>query len=144
MLNNGHKTLYWEGLEPGAEALCNHFTGYDFTGYVTVKCKLAPWVIYVWNKNIDKFLTSIDFTRSTYDSCYVMNKKGKTTYLALYVDDILLASECEKALEEVKVAVNKVKDLGVAKKYLKINNDKTETGIKLSLRAYIENMLHTL
>lgn len=43
----------------------------------------------VWNEDIG----SIDFTRSTYESCcYVMNKKGKATYVALCVDDKLRTS----------------------------------------------------
>lgn len=104
--------------------------------------KQAPLV---WNENINKFLQTLGFTRSELEPClYFIHKNGKLTLLGLYVDDILLLSEDPKTIKDVKAAIfkkYKVKDMGIAKKYLNIDLCYELTGIVMNLKSYIGKML---
>ncbi|QRG36488.1 hypothetical protein FDK38_000829 [Candidozyma auris] len=105
--------------------------------------KQAPLV---WNENINQFLQTLDFVRNEYEPClYSRVQNGRRTLIGLYVDDILVASDDLSDLNSVKDAIKhkyKVKDMGVAKKYLNMNIETTENGIKMHLRDYITEMLH--
>ena len=72
-----------------------------------------------WNLNINKYLNEIGFTRLTSDQClYVKGsteKKKDYVIVALYVDDIIITSNSDEAIDRViKQFQNryKMKDLG--------------------------------
>jgi hypothetical protein len=49
----------------------------------------------VWNKNFDEFVKGIGFRQCDADrSLYVCNKNQKVSYLLLYVDGFIIASNC--------------------------------------------------
>ena len=58
-----------------------------------------------WNININKYLEEIQFKRLTSDQClYVKgnpHEKGDNVIVAIYVDDIIITSNNERAIERV-------------------------------------------
>jgi hypothetical protein len=77
-----------------------------------------------WNKTLDDYLRKegFDFVRSEADySLYVLHKGDKTIWLLIYVDNMLLASNCQSFLDVFKAALSqrfKMKDLGEARHFL--------------------------
>lgn len=65
------------------------------------------------------YIQTCGFERSCFDSCvYLCNKGGSRTYLLLYVDDMLIASDSLKGIQEVKDLLQaefEMKDLREAK-----------------------------
>jgi hypothetical protein len=89
-----------------------------------------------WNRKFDEYVKSIDFVQSRYDKCqYVLQKYGKTVYLLLYVGDIILVSDSDVEMANVKkllCSMFKTKDLGTLKFFLGIKIDRTVKGMFLS------------
>lgn len=87
----------------------------------------------LWNKTIDEFMISIGFGKSTADPCiYVKHDdSGSIILLSIYVDDLILASNSDKLLEQTKTALKErfaMSDLGKLQYCLGIQirrNDKT-------------------
>src|SRR6266496_1098913 len=75
-----------------------------------------------WYKTITPVLEDFGFVRCESDhSIFVLTRNGYTTYIALYVDDLLIISENDDDLAEVKRRLMEkfeMKDLGVARKFL--------------------------
>lgn len=101
-----------------------------------------------WNKNFDACMTSLGFTRSSYDTClYFKNIKSTTPmYIMLYVDDILLISNSKVVIAGVKHDLKKhfdMKDLGVAKKILGVTiiRNRAKKTIYLSQSDYLQKVL---
>lgn len=105
--------------------------------------KQAP---YCWNKRFDEFVRSERFTKSNNDPClYIRINENITTYLLLYVDDILIVSSNMQEIEKIKSILNKefhMQDIGDLKAFLGINVRRTKDGIYLSQRDYIINLLN--
>jgi len=55
-----------------------------------------------WNQALDSQLKSMGFKQSVSDPCIYTSNTDGLLILAVYVDDILLAGELERKLEEVK------------------------------------------
>ncbi|KAE8715970.1 hypothetical protein F3Y22_tig00110156pilonHSYRG00076 [Hibiscus syriacus] len=92
-----------------------------------------------WYKRFDEFMLRIGFARSSYDSCVYMKKQDGeiSTYLLLYVDDILVASKSKEEVQEIKDMLNSEfdrKDLGLATKILgmEIIRDRKKSRLFLS------------
>ncbi|KAH9112109.1 hypothetical protein AeMF1_013507 [Aphanomyces euteiches] len=70
----------------------------------------------LWNETIDGFMVSIGFTKSNADHCiYVMRTGSRVILVSLYVDDLILASNCNKMMQSTKEALSKrfkMTDLG--------------------------------
>ncbi len=101
--------------------------------------KQAPML---WNNTINEVLVELGFVRNQAEMGLYNKVDGdKRFMLGLYVDDILLASNCDSLLKEVKeklMAKFKMKDLGLMSKFLGINiNQNSDCSIKLCLRDYI-------
>lgn len=98
-----------------------------------------------WNGRFDAFIKRLGFRQSDYDKCLYIRVNGNTnTYLLLYVDDIILASNSESALRIIKVALNKefnMKDLGELRCFLGIKIDRTKDGLILNQTTYLKNIL---
>ncbi|GJT56454.1 retrovirus-related pol polyprotein from transposon TNT 1-94 [Tanacetum coccineum] len=76
-----------------------------------------------WYKRFDKFMMESKYTRSKYDHCVYLKKlqDGSFVYLLLYVDDMLIASQCLDEIEKLKTQLKskfEMKDLGEAKMIL--------------------------
>ena len=76
----------------------------------------------IWNVKIDEYLKSQGYNPSDADPClYVKFKGEKIVILALYVDDTVIASNCETMLKSAKKMLNEkfdMTDLGEAKSVL--------------------------
>ncbi|GJZ26520.1 cysteine-rich receptor-like protein kinase 8 [Tanacetum coccineum] len=70
-----------------------------------------------WFKKLTTFLISIGFKQRYVDtSLFSLNKDGKFTTLLVYVDDILIADNDKKSIQEIKANLNEkfnIKDLGL-------------------------------
>lgn len=78
-----------------------------------------------WYKRFDSFMTTHDFDICNYDSCVYFKKDsgGSTTYLLLYVDDMLIAIKDKVEVRKIKLQLSKeydMKNLSAAKKILGI------------------------
>jgi len=103
---------------------------------------------YVWNVTLHKALVGIGFVRISAEYClYVYrDKKGRVCFLAIYVDDLLVAAKGLKFTEKMKrrlLRLFKMHDLGEAKHLLgiEITRDRAKRTISLSQRQYILKML---
>ena len=89
------------------------------------------------------------FSRSKYDSCVYIKKKGKqaVAYLLLYVDDMLVAGACKAEIQKVKddlKAAFDMKDLGIARRILGMNivRNREKREIWLSQTDYVSRVLN--
>lgn len=61
-----------------------------------------------WNKRINDILIEMGFVRCKSDTCvYVLRKDGSISYIAIYVDDMLLASSCKSEINNIVRHLNK-------------------------------------
>ena len=100
-----------------------------------------------WYLKFDQVVTSFGFKENVSDQCIYLKMSGSNfIILVLYVDDILLASNCVKILNETKQVLNNhfdMKDLGDAFFVLgiQIHHDRSKGILGLSQRGYIEKIL---
>jgi hypothetical protein len=101
-----------------------------------------------WNKTLNDYLwkEGFDFVRSEADySLYVLRKGDKTIWLLIYVDDMLLASNCRSFLDGFKAALSKhfeMKDLGEAHHFLgmHITRDRPKRLLQINQTAFLEQI----
>lgn len=84
------------------------------------------------------------YERSSYDCCvYFRHVSNRISiYLLIYVDDMLIASQSDKEIQQLKVKLKfafEMKELGEARKILEIEikRDKQERKLLLSQRSYL-------
>jgi hypothetical protein len=69
-----------------------------------------------WHITMNSFLNKVGFNNCSADSCmYVKKVKDKMVIIALYVDDLMIGSNCKDMMKEIKDALNRrfeMKDLG--------------------------------
>jgi hypothetical protein len=100
-----------------------------------------------WNIKFDETIKKFGFKENIEDNCfYVKFKRGQFIFLILYVDDILLASNDVRLLQETKEFLSSnfdMKDLGEASYVLdiQIHRDRRNGVLGLSQKAYLENVL---
>ena len=59
-----------------------------------------------WNNVFDEYIKSLGFQQSKADKCLYTAKHGDTTvYLLLYVDDIIIAGNNMKRIEDIRSAL---------------------------------------
>lgn len=99
----------------------------------------------VWNHKLDAALLTYGLRRSKLDPCIYYHINGeRMTFLALYVDDMLLFSNDEKYQGELKSKLMsdfKMKFLGKAKQCLGMRITRNDGNIYLDQENYIDGML---
>lgn len=101
----------------------------------------------VWNRKLDETLKKIGLTQSKTEPCiYFKTQNGEKTYVAIYVDDILIFSNNQRSKEYIKERLSKcfkMKDLGPAHYILgmKLTRDRENGKLWLNQNSYIEDML---
>ncbi|KAE8716394.1 hypothetical protein F3Y22_tig00110121pilonHSYRG00025 [Hibiscus syriacus] len=87
-------------------------------------------------------------TKSNYDSCVYMKKQDEkiSTYVLLYVDDMLVASKSKEEVQKIKDMLNSefdMKDLGPVTKILgmEITKNRKKSSLFLSQKSYIQKVL---
>lgn len=98
-----------------------------------------------WNLEFTEQITKYGFTQSTNDYClFISFKNNIYTVLLLYVDDILLAGNSESEITKVKAFLHSkftIKDLGKAKFFLGIEIARGSTGMYITQRKYIKDII---
>ena len=100
-----------------------------------------------WNQKIDDTLQELGFTVLKSDSClYVYGKISVVIFIALYVDDLLLASTSKPALTRLKADLVRkfsMKDLGEAQYMLglQIQRNRTARTLSISQGEYVRHIL---
>lgn len=101
----------------------------------------------VWNKRATEILVEIGFINGKADQCLYsrQEKNGSTTYILLYVDDLLVAGESEEITKRVTKQIEKyfeIKDFGNVNHYLGIKIERESDGsFLLDQRAKIVKLL---
>lgn len=102
----------------------------------------------VWNSRIHGFLKKLGFEACTSDMCIYVRCEpdGTCFFIALYVDDLLLACRDRHMLDSVKAAINsefKITDMGPVGYFLgfEIVRDRARRTLKLHQAAYTESIL---
>lgn len=99
----------------------------------------------VWNQVLDSKLQSFGLFRSKHNPCiYIMRNENKILIIAVYVDDLLIFSNYDPWLLDVKTYLSqtfKMKDLGPAKHCLGMRICQTSDAITLDQQTYIEEIL---
>jgi hypothetical protein len=100
-----------------------------------------------WFMRIAPALVGFDFKQCEADPCIFVhtNDKGEKTYIALYVDDLLIAGENDNDIAKIKKALSEqfeMKDLGIARKFLGMEIEYSDDGsIKIYQSEYIQRLL---
>lgn len=98
-----------------------------------------------WNQELTKFLVTLGYTQSKHDySLFTKGKDEQFTAILVYVDDVLVTSNCLSEIMQVKAALHDkftIKDLGIAKYFLGIELAQTTTSTHLSQKKYILDLL---
>ncbi|CAM8920409.1 unnamed protein product [Rhodiola kirilowii] len=101
----------------------------------------------LWYQKFDKFVLSLRFKRSEYNTCfYFASVADIPIYLLLYVDDMLLICKSMDIIKSLKEDLNStfdMKDLGHAKRILGmiIERDRNSFSLKLHQRPYLEKLV---
>jgi transposase InsO family protein len=126
--------------------------GFEVKGQEHLVCKLEKSLYGLkqsprqWNITMDGYLNGIGFQSCTADPCiYVKRDAGKMVTIALYVDDLIIASNCKVLMDETKSNLNKrfdMKDLGRLRFCLGIEVVWNQDGTcSLSQRQYAQEVL---
>ena len=100
-----------------------------------------------WNEKIDTTLHGLGFSSLKSDSCvYIYGKARIVVYIALYVDDLLLASNSMQALTRLKADLAQkfaMKDLGEAQYMLglQIERNRAARTLSISQGEYVRHVL---
>lgn len=98
-----------------------------------------------WNTRFHTFMIKIGFTRSKADYCLYWLKDGATTtFVVLYVDDMLICYNDEAAVTKLKSKLFKefeMKDLGPVKNFMGLQIVKENNQLYISQSSFIDRIL---
>jgi histone deacetylase 1/2 len=125
---------------PGYETRFGHVCKFDKELY---GLRHAPRA---WYSRLSSKLQSLGFLASKGDtSLFFYNKRGVSIYMLIYVDDIVVVSSSEKAVDALLRDLGmdfSLKDLGELHYFLGIEVKKVHDGIILSQEKYAHDLLH--
>ncbi|CCK72699.1 uncharacterized protein KNAG_0L00780 [Huiozyma naganishii CBS 8797] len=102
----------------------------------------------LWNEHIKSTLRNVGFIQHPAEfGLYYRMTGTRLCLLALYVDDLLIASPSDKEINKIKAylsSVYRMKDLGHIQKFLGMNIKQSPGMISLSLHDYIEKKVREL
>jgi hypothetical protein len=111
---------------------------------IIVWLEVVPRQWYQW---FDKYVVGQGFIRSEADHCVYFKQEGNNfIILVLYVDDIILISDCKKLVKETKSQLScefDMKDLGELHYCLgiEVKRDHQNKKLYINQRKYVENIL---
>ncbi|KAF5094301.1 hypothetical protein DV451_005044 [Geotrichum candidum] len=125
--------------------------GFEEKGHEDLVCKLNKSLYGLkqapscWNEKIGSVLTSLGFSRNESDYGLYSEGSGRDLiFLALYVDDLLIAGANPAQVDTVKgklASVFKMKDLGPASYFLGMRINQTKDFITLDVSKYVTDTL---
>lgn len=99
-----------------------------------------------WYKEVDDCLQQLNYIKSLYEPClFVKSSEKYKTYIALFVDDFFIFSNCKEEVDHLKKHLNvrfKLKDLGQLRKCLGMNVKINENKICIDQKDFIEKLLN--
>ncbi|CAB0036919.1 unnamed protein product [Trichogramma brassicae] len=101
----------------------------------------------IWNQRFTIEAKKLGLEKDLHEAClFTWRKEGKVALLVLYVDDIILASNCKSRLNEIKDTLCnafEMKNLGEPSKYLgmEITRNRAEGVMKLTQVEYTNKVL---
>lgn len=101
----------------------------------------------VWNQTLDEVLQKIGFKQSKHEAClYFKQTQHQSSYIAVYVDDLLIISPSENEIRAIKKKIAskfEMHDGGPASYFLglEIQRDGDRGAVSLCQKAYIKNLL---
>jgi hypothetical protein len=96
---------------------------------------------HLWWKELCRVLKKLGFIQLDEDPCIF--RRG-TTYIIVYVDDLLVADDMEEGIDEVVVEINqdlKVKEIGEPSRFLGCALTRENNMIIMSQKAYADDLL---
>jgi hypothetical protein len=127
--------------------------GYVKEGEEDLVCKLNKSIYGLkqssrcWYRTIDQFLKNSGYVQSSSDPCLYIKREGDNIMLiALYVDDLIPASNSKRMLHKEKEALRKrfeMKDLGEVHYCLgiQVERDRNKKRMRLHQSQYLTNLL---
>ena len=126
--------------------------GYVKEGSVHLVCKLKKSLYGLkqsprcWNKAFTDFMKSKEFTQSEADPCIYVRNIDAPCIVAVYVDDLIIATKTEKDMQQVKKLLQsqfKMKDMGELHYCLgiTIKQDKADKTVEIQQKQYIMRIL---
>ena len=100
-----------------------------------------------WNKKFTEVVLALGLQNTIHEPClYTYRENGNVAVIVLYVDDMLIASNDEKKMEEIKECLEKafeMKDLGEPSQFLgmRIKRDRVNRIIQIDQAEYAEKIL---
>lgn len=98
-----------------------------------------------WNKEVDVCLQQLGYKKSLYEHClYTKTTENCKTFLALFVDDFFLFSNCNKEVEYLKSELSKrfkLKDLGQLRQCLGMDIKIQKDCIFISQESFIDKLV---
>ena len=98
-----------------------------------------------WNNRFDAFMTENGFTRSKADYCLYWKQDGDAVIIVvLYVDDMLICSNAEIKMNQLKVKLFNefdMKDLGPVKNFMGIQIERDDDQLLISQSHFIDAIL---
>ena len=98
-----------------------------------------------WNTALDTFLQSRGLVQSNADPCVYSSEEGEPVVVAIYVDDILIATETSESMKKMKNLLSKrfeVRDLGQLESFLGVKVNITPNGpISIGQPGYTKKIL---
>ncbi|KAF2348136.1 Reverse transcriptase RNA-dependent DNA polymerase [Trinorchestia longiramus] len=98
-----------------------------------------------WNTALDGHLKQLRFKQSKNDACIYTRVSNKgSCIIAVYVDDIIIASDCLDEINEVKSCLSakyKMKELGQLSNFLGVSVMQTKNEVFLEQSAYTKALL---
>ena len=99
-----------------------------------------------WNSVLHEYLILLGFKRSDADPCVYVDNSDSLMYIAVYVDDLIIAASCDDKLSKVKASLSsrfKMKDMGKLHFCLgvSIDYDAEKKCILMHQKQYILQML---
>lgn len=100
----------------------------------------------VWNETLHRVLLQHGCEQSEHDRClYILKRNDFICYVLIHVDDLLVSSNCQDAIDDLYSSLSKnfeLKNLGDAKQYLGINITRNEGGhFAIDQVNYIEKII---
>jgi hypothetical protein len=98
-----------------------------------------------WFTRFMEFVTSVGFIQSRSDSSlFILRTPAGTSFLLLYVDDMVLSASSDALLRDVIAKLRSafaIKDMGPLQYFLGIDVKRTSEGFHLSQAKYVEELL---
>lgn len=124
--------------------------GYAVKGQEHLVCKLKRSLHGLkqsprcWNSTLDARLKELGFIQTDSDPCIYRASKGEMFLIAVYVDDIILATKSDSRLEEVKKKLDEhfeIKDMGQLHYFLGVNVIHEHNSIWIGQPTYANSLL---